>query len=164
MLTARQFSVHWRLQACVEGFLLYHHSQTGERNGEDDFSLYQCSSSIHDCHGYHDCAGNPWAGCRGDRLVGAGQVHRKYWQCHQEVGMLPKSLMESHSSEKAPLLCFLQWSSRWLLLHPAQTVKGSPLVRPAQHRPFQVGQIFTLIGFGPAIAVKFLTVTSLPQK
>ena len=23
-------------------------------------------------------------------------------------------------------------------------------VRPAQHRPFQVGQIFTLIGFGPA--------------
>ena len=22
--------------------------------------------------------------------------------------------------------------------------------RPAQHRPFQVGQIFTLIGFGPA--------------
>ena len=25
-----------------------------------------------------------------------------------------------------------------------------PEDRPAQHRPFQVGQIFTLIGFGPA--------------
>ena len=139
MLPGQQSNVHWRLQACSSSTcwrvpLVSPFTNWGEKRGRmtSPFISVLLQSMIamvaHDCHGCHDCAGNPWASCRGDRLVGAGQVHRKYWQCHQEVGMLPKSLMESHSSEKAPLLCFLQWSSRWLLLHPAQTVKGSPLV------------------------------------
>ena len=37
------------------------------------------------------------------------------------------------------------------------------LARPAQHRPYQVGQILSLKGFAPEIAVKFLSVTSLPK-
>ena len=132
-----------RLQAWLEEYpLVLPFTDRREKTGGDDFSLSPCSSSF-PWFWFQCCAGNPWASCRGDRLVGAGQVHRRYWQCQvrrrywgrrgwghtiRRWGWYRSLWMESHSSEKAPLLCFLQWSSRWLLLHPAQTVKGSPLV------------------------------------
>ena len=91
MLPAQQFSVHWLDSRLGWGIPLCHHSQTGERNGGGwllPFSVF----FFNPWFWFQGCAGNPWASCRGDRLVGAGQVHRRYWQCHQEVGMVQKSL------------------------------------------------------------------------